>query len=56
VIAHTYHLLERGQPYSDLGAGYFLERHHSQAYVNRLVRQLQRLGHTVTLEPADDAA
>jgi hypothetical protein len=48
-------LLERGEPYSDLGADYFLDRHSSDAYKNRLVRQLERLGHKVTLEPADAA-
>ena len=55
ILVIAYHVLERGEPYSDLGADYFLDRHASQAYKNRLVRQLERLGHKVTLEPADAA-
>jgi hypothetical protein len=43
------------QPYSDLGGDYFLERHRGQAYKNRLVRQLQRMGHKLTLEPLGTA-
>ena len=51
----AWHLLTRNQPYTDLGDDYFLERQHSEAYKNRLVRQLERMGHTVTLEPAEVA-
>jgi hypothetical protein len=43
------------QPYTDLGGDYFLERQTSEAYKNRLVRQLERMGHKVTLEPAQVA-
>jgi hypothetical protein len=28
----AWHLLTRNQPYTDLGADYFLERQHSEAY------------------------
>jgi transposase len=56
ILVIAYYLLERGEPYSDLGADYFLERQTSEAYEHRLVRQLERIGHTVTLEPAGDAA
>jgi transposase len=55
ILVIAYHLLSRGEPYSDLGADYFLDRQSSQAYRNRLVRQLERMGHKVTLEPADAA-
>jgi transposase len=55
ILVVAYYLLERGEPYSDLGADYFLDRQSSEAYKNRLVRQLERLGHKVTLEPADAA-
>jgi hypothetical protein len=47
-----WHLLTRSQPDTDLGADYFLERQNSEAYKNRLVRKLQRMGHKVTSEPA----
>ncbi len=56
ILVIVWHLLTTGQSYSDLGADYFLERQTSQAYKHRLVRQLERTGHKVTLEPADDAA
>jgi transposase len=55
ILVIAYHVLQRGEPYSDLGADYFLDRQHSDAYKNRLVRQLERMGHKVTLEPADAA-
>jgi transposase len=56
ILVICWHLLTTGQSYSDLGADYFLERQTSEAYKHRLVRQLERMGHKVTLEPADDAA
>jgi transposase len=52
ILVIAWHLLTRNQPYTDLGADYFLERQTSEAYKNRLVRQLERMGHKVTLEPA----
>ena len=55
ILVIAWHLLATGQPYSDLGADWFLQRHSSEAYRNRLVRQLERMGHKVTLEPADAA-
>jgi transposase len=55
ILVIAYYLLERGEPYSDLGADYFLDRQSSDAYKNRLVRQLERLGHKVTLETVDAA-
>jgi transposase len=55
ILVIAWHLLSTGQPYSDLWADWFLQRHSSEAYRNRLVRQLERMGHKVTLEPADAA-
>ncbi len=51
ILVVAYHVLERGQPYSELGEDYLLLRHSTEAYTNRLVRQLERLGHKVNLEP-----
>jgi transposase len=51
ILVITWHLLNRGEPYSDLGADYFIRRQSHQAYRDRLVRQLERMGHKVTLEP-----
>jgi transposase len=56
ILVVAYHVLERGQPYSELGEDYLLLRHSTQAYTNRLVRQLERLGHKVNLEPLSASA
>jgi transposase len=55
ILVAAYHILDRRQPYHDLGGDWFLERYSNQAHVRRLVRQLERLGHKVTIEPADAA-
>ena len=51
ILVIAWHLLTSGQPYTDLGADYFVRRQSHQAYQDRLVRQLERMGHKVTLEP-----
>ena len=55
-VAHTiavilYHVIKTRQPYYGLGHRYFEERDRT-AITRRAVRQLQRLGHTVTLVAA----
>lgn len=55
ILVAAYHILDRRQPYHDLGGDWFLQRYSNQSHVRRLVNQLQRLGHTVTLQPADAA-
>ena len=55
ILVIAWHLFTRNEPYSDLGADYFMDRQSSQAYTNRLVRQLERMNYKVTLEPADTA-
>jgi transposase len=52
ILVIAYQLLTREQPYTDLGADYFVKRQQSDAYRNRLVRQLERMGYDVTVEPA----
>jgi hypothetical protein len=44
-------MLDRGEPYRDLGADYFQRRHGTEAQTRRLVAQPERLGHNVTLGP-----
>src|SRR5215813_10254154 len=46
----TYHLLQRGCPYGDLGADYF-DRKERGRLKNRLVKRLTGLGYQVTLTP-----
>jgi transposase len=55
ILVIAYHIISNQQPYSDLGADYFIARQSKETYKNRLVRQLERMGHTVTLAPAATA-
>jgi transposase len=52
ILVIVYHILTRREPYRDLGPVYFdqLERHRVE---HRLVRRLERLGYTVSLQPAE---
>jgi transposase len=55
-VAHTsllivYHMLKNRVPYHEVGAAYLDQRDREQA-IRRHVKQLERLGHRVILEPA----
>jgi transposase len=58
ILVAAYHILQRGVPYQDLGEDYFHRRQaeHAERYKNRLIRQLERLDHKVTIEPQPEAA
>ena len=43
-------------PYEELGEDHFDRRRSGGAYAERLVRQLERLGHKVALEPLPQSA
>ena len=49
IIVIIYHVLNRLEPYKDLGPNYFDERD-QKAVQQRLVRRLERLGYQVTLQ------
>jgi transposase len=51
ILTSAYHILLRNQPYHDLGFDHYerLQSHHHQT--RRLTKQLEALGHRVTLEP-----
>ncbi len=51
ILVAAFHILDRGEPYADLGADYFVHRHNPERHANRLVRQLRALGYDVTSEP-----
>jgi transposase len=51
ILVITYHVLKDGRPYNDLGGDWFERRERPDLLVRRLTRQLERLGHRVTLEP-----
>jgi transposase len=56
ILVAAYHILDRRQPYADLGADSFVRRHSPTHHARRLVRQLQLLGYRVTFEPLGAAA
>ncbi|MGH2689207.1 MAG: IS110 family transposase [Actinomycetota bacterium] len=56
-VAHTilviaWHVLANHTPYAELGFDYFERRNETEAYKQRLVRQLEKLGLKVIVEPA----
>lgn len=56
-VAHTliviiWHVLHDQVDYNELGPDYFERFTDNEAHARRLVRQLQKLGHNVTLQPA----
>ena len=55
VLVIAYHVLDQGVAYQELGEDYFQRRHSAEHYQRQLVRQLERLGHKVTLEPIESA-
>jgi transposase len=56
ILVIAYHLLDRHQPYRDLGGDYFTSRLSDEVHVRRLVAQLERLGQHVTLTPGEPPA
>jgi transposase len=55
VLVIVYHVLDQRVAYQELGAEYFQLRQSAEHYQRQLVRQLERLGHKVTLEPIQAA-
>ncbi len=51
MLVAAWHMLTTGQLYDDLGADYY-RRRNPERTTKRLVAQLERLGHTVTLQEA----
>ena len=56
-VAHTliviiWHVLHDGAAYRDLGSDYFTRHDNPEARKRRLIRELEALGHKVTVEPA----
>ena len=55
ILTAAWHMLQTGELYNDLGGDYFT-RQNPDHTTKRLVRQLQALGHNVTLEPREVTA
>jgi transposase len=58
ILTAAYHVLNQGVPYNELGEEFFYRRdtENTERYKRRLIHQLERLGHQVTLEPLPEAA
>ena len=52
ILVIIYHILSERKPYHELGGTYFDQREREQVE-RRLVRRLERLGYSVSLQPAD---
>ena len=52
ILVIAWHLLASARDYEDLGPDYLTQRHDAEARRRYLIRQLEALGHKVTLEPA----
>jgi transposase len=52
ILVAAYYILSEEKPYDELGGDYFIRREDQERLTRRLVRQLERLGQRVTLEPA----
>jgi hypothetical protein len=50
ILIAAYHILKDDIPYHDLGGDYFTRRADPQRIARRLIAQLERLGHAVTLQ------
>jgi len=51
ILVPAYYMLQRDEPYKDLGPDW-LQKRNDEAQTRRLVAQLERLGHTVVIDPA----
>ncbi len=51
ILVSAYYMLRNDEPYRELGADW-LARRSTEAHTRRLVAQLEKLGHTVVLDPA----
>jgi transposase len=54
ILVAVYHILDRDQPYQDLGADWFVRRR-PEAQARKLISQLNSLGYQVTLNPIQAA-
>jgi transposase len=52
ILVIEWQLLSNACDYEDLGGDYFARRNHADARKRYLIRELQALGHRVTVDPA----
>ncbi len=51
ILTTVHYVLKRDEPYRDLGPEWLAKRN-EEAHTRRLVAQLEKLGHTVVIDPA----
>ncbi len=54
ILVAAYHMLDRDEPYHDLGADYFTQRRDPARHAQRLLNQLKSLGYKVSATPSAD--
>ncbi len=54
ILVAIFHILSTGTPYEDLGADWFVKRR-PEAHARRLAKQIEALGYTVEINPAEAA-
>jgi transposase len=52
ILIAFWHIITKREEYKDLGADWHQRRYSPEKQAQRLIRQLEKLGHTVTLDPA----
>jgi transposase len=55
ILVSAYHILDRMEPYHELGPDYFVTRHSPERHARKLVGQLAALGFDVALSPREVA-
>jgi transposase len=55
ILVIAYHLIQRNTSYSELGASYFDRHEKPQLKKKRLIKQLEKLGYRVNVEPVEVA-
>lgn len=50
ILVAVYYILERGTPYEDLGADWFIRRHSPERHARKLVHQIEALGFDVQIQ------
>ena len=56
ILVSIFYMLQRDQPYYELGADYFIRREDPDRRARKLIRQLQAIGYTVHAQPPPTAA
>jgi hypothetical protein len=56
ILVAIFYMLQRDQPYHDLGVDYFIRREDPHRRARKLIRQLEAIGYTIHAQPPPSAA